>query len=62
MVLPAYTTADPVTSTTATVVEQALKNKETRIIYKNLLKSNNRLKKTSIWLLIEIKSKMERSG
>ena len=24
MVLPAYTTADPVTSTTATVVEQAL--------------------------------------
>jgi hypothetical protein len=36
IVLPAYITADPVTSTTATVVEQALKNKETRIIYKNL--------------------------
>ena len=35
-VLPAYTTADPVTSTTATVVEQAFKNKETIIIDKIL--------------------------
>ena len=36
MVLPAYTTADPVTSITATVVEQAFKNKETIIIGKIL--------------------------
>jgi len=35
-VLPAYTTADPVTSTTATVVEQAFKNNETTIIDKIL--------------------------
>jgi hypothetical protein len=36
MVLPAYTTADPVTSTTATVVEQAFKNNKTIIIDKTL--------------------------
>ena len=35
-VLPAYTTADPVTSITATVVEQAFKNNETIIIDKIL--------------------------
>ena len=32
MVLPAYTTADPVTSTTATVVEQAFKNMQIKTI------------------------------
>lgn len=31
-VLPAYTIADPVTSTMATVVEQAFKNKEIKMI------------------------------
>jgi len=35
-VLPAYTIADPVTSTTAIVVEQAFKNNATAIIDKNL--------------------------
>ena len=36
-VLPAYTTADPVTSTTATVVEQAFKNITMNNVYSNLL-------------------------
>ena len=36
MVLPAYTTAAPVTSTTATVVEQAFKNTEIRMIDNSL--------------------------
>ena len=36
MVLPAYTTADPVTSTTATVVEQALNKSKMHAIQDNL--------------------------
>ena len=35
-VLPAYTTADPVTSITATVVEQALNNSNMHAIQDNL--------------------------
>ena len=37
MVLPAYTTADPVTSTTATVVEQALNKSKMHAIEDNLV-------------------------
>jgi len=36
MVLPAYTTADPVTSNTATVVEQEFKRNKIEIISSNL--------------------------